>query len=285
MKKGILILILVLLAGMLALPASAAEGDPAYAFVLAANGQDTLEVHQGDVLTVTLRLQRTDEQKPGPIYGMQAELRYDADFLELVEGGSTAYTGVSTTDIALVDNHREYYMNFLSFSGGTTWEADTLVGSVQFRVIGDSGVARITNEDFLVSLPDGSGSYACTANELLLILSTDCTVRFQTNGGTPVEPVTAIFGELLPRPEDPVREGYHLAGWYRDIHLSEEWNFEEDTVQGNMTLYAKWEAGEPQSAEPGMNLCLWFLLILLILLLLLLLIWLRRRKKQQPEAG
>ncbi len=277
MKKGILVLILVLLASMLSLPASAAEGDPAYAFELSANGQQTLEVHQGDVLTVTLRLRRTDAQTPSPIYGMQAELRYDADFLTLVEDSGTAYSGVSTTDIALVDNHREYYMNFLSFSGGTPWEADTLVGSVQFRVIGDSGVTRITNEDFLVSLPDGSGSYDSTANELLLILSTDCTVRFQTNGGTPVEPVTAIFGELLPRPADPLREGYHLAGWYRDIHLTEEWDFEKDTVQGNMTLYAKWDAGDPKPAEQEGNL-LWLLLVLLIVVFLLL-IWFRRRKK------
>ncbi len=279
MKKGIYILILLLLANVLAVPVAAAEGNPTYAFELSANGQDTLEVSQGDVVTVTLRLHRTDAQVPGPVYGMQAELRYDADFLELVEGGSSAYTGVSTTDIALVDNHREYYLNFLSFSGGTPWEADTLVGSMQFRIIGDSGVTRITNEDFLVSLPDGSGSYESTSNELLLILSTDCTVQFQTNGGTALEPVTAIFGELLPKPADPIREGYHLVGWYRDIHLTEAWNFEEDTVQGNMTLYAKWEAGAPVSAEPEVNLLLFVVPVLVIAVLILLLL-LRRRKKQ-----
>ncbi len=279
MKKGIMILILVLLLSLLALPASAAAGNPTYAFELAANGQDTLEVNQGDVLTVTLRLQRTDEEISSPIYGMQAELRYDANFLELVADGSTAYPGVSTTDIALVDNHREYYMNFLSMSGGTSWEADTLVGTVQFLVTGESGVTRITNEDFLVSLPDGSGSYECTANELLLILSTDCTVRFQTNGGTEIAPVTAIFGERLPRPVDPVREGYHLVGWFTDIYLTDEWDFEEDIVDGNMTLYAKWEAGDPASAEPGVNLGLWMLLVLLIAAIALLIL-LRRRKKR-----
>ncbi len=141
-------------------------------------------------------------------------------------------------------------------------------------------------KDVTISLPDGSGSYGSTSNELLLILSTNCTVRFQTNGGTPLEPVTAIFGELLTRPADPIREGYHLVGWYRDILLTEEWDFEQDTVQGNMTLYAKWEAGDPPSTEPESTPGLWMLLWILLLLLLLaliLLFFLRRRKKQESE--
>ncbi len=282
MKKRYLILVLIMLISMLTLPVSAAEGEMTYSFDLTANGKDTVEVSPGDIITVTLRLRRTDGDSSYPMHGMQAELRYDASFLEVVDGSGTAYTGVSTSDIALVDGYREYYMNFLSMSGGTQWEADTLIGTVQFKVIGETGVTKITNEDFLVSLPDGSGSYQCEANELLVILTTDCTVKFQSNGGTEVESQKVQFGEKVARPEDPIREGYELVGWFTDIHMSQEWDFENDTVEGNMTLYAKWEkkAGETESSEPtipgedsnddGVIPCwIWWILILLFILLVI----------------
>ena len=76
------------------------------------------------------------------------------------------------------------------------------------------GVSEITNEDFLVSKLDGSGSYECSSNVATVVLTTDCLVKFETNGGSEIEPVVAIYGELLERPEDPVREGMHLEGWY-----------------------------------------------------------------------
>ncbi len=295
MKKRYLILALIMLISMLTLPVSAAQGDMTYSFDLTANGKDTVEVSLGDIITVTLRLRRTDADSAYQVHGMQAELRYDASFLELVEGSGTAYTGVNTSDIALVDGHREYYMNFLSMSGSTTWEADTLIGSVQFKVIGESGVTKITNEDFLVSQPDGSGSYKCEANELLVILTTDCTVKFQSNGGTEVESQKVQFGEKVIRPEDPIREGYELVGWFTDIHMSQKWDFENDTVEGNMTLYAKWtekteNTGPDEPAVPGgdsndgnqMHCWIWWLLILLLLILLALL-YVRKRIKSSKK--
>lgn len=291
MKKRYLIIILVLLFSMLALPVDAAEGEMTYSFDLTANGKDSVEVSQGDIITVTLRLRRTDADSAYQMHGMQAELRYDASFLELVEGSGTVYTGVNTNDIGLVDGYREYYMNFLSMSGGTQWEADTLIGTVQFKVIGDSGVTKITNEDFLVSLPDGSSSYKCEANELLVILTTDCTVKFQSNGGTEVENQKVQFGEKVTRPEDPIREGYELVGWFTDIHMSQEWDFENDTVEGNMTLYAKWaeksdntdstEPTEPDTEDESECNFPWWILVLIIILSILAYYWSKKRKERR----
>ncbi len=278
MKKLSIALILSLLLSMLVIPAMAVEADMTYSFELSVNGKDTVEVSTGDIITLTLKLRRTDAAQAYSMHGMQAELRYDSSFLQLVDGSATTYTGVDTNDIALVDGFREFYMNFLSMSGGTKWEAETLIGTVQFKVIGTSGVTKITNEDFLVSLPDGSGSYQCVSNELLIILSTDCTVKFQSNGGTEVESQTIQFGEKITKPAEPQREGYKFAGWYIDIHLSQEWSF-DSTVEGNMTLYAKWEKDDGSEHEPttpvapgenkgdGVPCWLWWILILLILLL------------------
>lgn len=62
-----------------------------------------------------------------------------------------------------------------------------------------------------------------------------------------MDDVTAVLGEKLQKPEDPVRESYYLEAWCTDMDLNNAWDFSEDTVKGNMTLYAKWAEGEPQS--------------------------------------
>lgn len=298
MKRTICFLLtLLFLLPVVSLTAAAAE--PEFYYELTVDGKDTVEVDPGDLITVTLHLYRTDADEAYTMYAMQDEIRYDSNFLELVEGSELLSSGIQSTDIGLVDHHREFYMNYLSFSGGVQWEPKTRIGSFQLKVTGESGVTTITNEDFLVSLKDGSGSYPCEANKLTVILTTDCTVKFETNGGTPIEPVTAIYGEKLARPEDPVREGKRLVGWFKDIHLSEEWDFDTDTVTGSMTLYAKWEDA-PVQAEPEhddclicgrpallLGLCLRCLLILLLILALLLLIayYLYRRGKKQRKKG
>lgn len=295
MKKWFVCLLTVLvLIPVLCIPASAAE-NPGFRYELTVEGSETVEVSTGDIITVTLYLYREDENTPYTMHAMQAEIRYDSGFFELVEDSALLSSGIQSTDIAVGGGFREFYMNFVSFSGGVRWEPKTRIGSFQLRVIGTAGVSTITNEDFLVSLPDGSGSYKCEANTLTVILTTDCTVKFETNGGTPIDPVTAIYGEKLTRPEDPIRKGKHLVGWYKDIHLTDEWDFENDTVKGNMTLYAKWADGDPVAEKVphcfvcgredlllfGLPFCCVCLLILLILLLIIVLIAARKKKRKE----
>lgn len=283
-------LLCLLLLPLFCIPALAAEG-ALFRYELSVDGCDTVEVNTGDVITVTLYLCHTDGT-PYTMHAMQDEIRYDADFFRLVENSALLSTGIRSTDIALVDGYREFYMNFLSFSGGEQWAEKQRIGSFQLEITGSSGVSTITNEDFLVSFPDGSGSYACEANELTIILSSECTVRFETNGGSSIDPVTAIYGELLTRPEDPVRPGKHLEGWYKDIHLTEEWDFSTDTVKGNMTLYARWADGEaveeasyifcgrPSAGIPGVPLC-WLCLWLLLLVLATVCVFIFRRIRKR----
>ena len=290
MKK----LISLLLAVVLLLPciptAFAADNSRKFLFELAVDGKDKKEAQPGDIITVVFTLNRTDSDAAYEMYAMQNEIRYDSEFFKLVEGSAMLSDGISTTEIGLRDSFREFYMNFVSLSGGVQWEPRTRVGSFELRVIGTEGVSTITNEDFLVSKPDGSGSYDCSSNELTVVVTTDCLVKFETNGGTPIEPVVAIYGELLERPEDPIREGKYLEGWYKDIHLTEEWDFDTDTVKGNMTLYAKWTDKAPErciicgrnsTPIPGIPLCGFCLLILLLILLVLILIGCVLRNSQK----
>ena len=59
-----------------------------------------------------------------------------------------------------------------------------------------------------------------------------------------IPPVLVYEGSLLVRIEQPHREGYIFEGWFVDEGLTTPWDFDADTVQGNMTLYGGWSRAE-----------------------------------------
>lgn len=68
------------------------------------------------------------------------------------------------------------------------------------------------------------------------------TVDFESNGGSEVESQQVKEGEKVKRPDDPEKAEYYFSDWYEDKSLENVWNFAEDTVSSDITLYAKWEA-------------------------------------------
>ena len=242
MKKHLLRLAAaLLLTGLLSLGA-AAEQEPAFSFDLSVDGKTEKIVSTGDVITVTLTLRRRDSGESYPMYAMQDEICYDADFFRLVPASGLTAANVVTRDVALRDYHRAYYMNYLSLTGGRTWEAETLVGSFQLEVIGTAGAARIFSSNPQVARQDGSGSYPASGQDVTVLLSDRCTAVFETGGGTAVPGQTVSRGGLLQRPADPTRFGYAFSGWYRDVDCTEPWDFQRDRVDINLHLYAGWKA-------------------------------------------
>ncbi len=75
------------------------------------------------------------------------------------------------------------------------------------------------------------------------------TVAFDTKGGTPatIESQTVQFGGKVSKPEDPTKEGDGFYAWYTED--GKKWDFDNDTVQGDMTLHAEWVEG----GNDGMN--------------------------------
>ena len=63
--------------------------------------------------------------------------------------------------------------------------------------------------------------------------------------GDEIAPVTAEAGSLLVRPEDPQADGYVFQGWYRDAGYETAWDFDQDTVQEETTLFAYWVEDAP----------------------------------------
>jgi len=238
--QSVLILVLI---GLLSFGVLAGETQ-SFVFDLKANGAPELVVSTGDIITVTLELRRTDRQKDYTMYAMQDEICYDSTFFRLVKDSDEAYEGILFSDIALRDHRRAHYLNFVSLSGGVEWPSNVLIGSFQLEVIGTTGVARLENTNLQVSLPDGSGSYSASGQNVTVTVSDQCEVRFESNGGSTVERQTVKQGALVTRPADPVKAGYFFEGWYKDVDCKIPWDFSRDKVEVNIHLYAKWKKTE-----------------------------------------
>ena len=72
------------------------------------------------------------------------------------------------------------------------------------------------------------------------------TVEFNTTGGSSIEPVEIEKGSTVSRPADPTNGDKIFSGWYEDEDWERPFNF-ESTIDGNITLYAKWL--EPENTE------------------------------------
>lgn len=94
---------------------------------------------------------------------------------------------------------------------------------------------RVTGEasqgNYAVSFVDGT----------LTIIDSQYTVTFDVQGhGTAPAPQTVDYGSKAVRPADPSEYGYDFGGWFKTAACTDPWDFEKDTVLGDVTLFAKW---------------------------------------------
>ena len=262
------------------------DSSRSYQFDLTA-GQGLTEIRAttGEIITLTLVLKRTDSAESADMYGMQTEINYDDTFLQLVDSSIMTGSGVRWSDLGRRTGGRAFYLNYVSFSGGEPWEAETLVGSFQMKVIGTAGVSQLVPENTLVSTKDGMASYAVQDNAVSVIVTTDCTVTFESAGGSEIPAQSVQYGEKVKRPADPVREGYHLTGWYTDLDHTREWDFKNDVVKGNMTLYAGWAEGAAPTGGGSPTLWICLAAAVAVLVVLVLLLTGKRRVTFQTNGG
>lgn len=88
-----------------------------------------------------------------------------------------------------------------------------VVGSFQMKVIGTKGVSQLIPTNTLVSTQDGMAGYTAKDNSVSVIVTTDCTVTFESNGGTEVPSQTVQYGEKVKKgPRTPSGRADHLEG-------------------------------------------------------------------------
>ena len=71
------------------------------------------------------------------------------------------------------------------------------------------------------------------------------TVTFNTNGGSAVASQTITAGGKVAKPTDPTKDGYTFDGWYKEAALATAFDFENDTINDNTIIYAKWTENPP----------------------------------------
>lgn len=277
---GLLAVLTLLLA--IAVPAFAVDESRQFDFSLTVDGSAEKKAATGDIITVMFTLRRTDADEPYPLYAMQNEILYDGTFFELVPGSGMANNSIRTTDITLRDGYHAFYMNRASFNAeGETWQANTMVGTFQLKVIGTAGSSVIRSSNNFVSTKGGEDRYAATAQDVTVIVSDGCRIRFETNGGSEVPDQSVALGGKIKQPDDPTKEGFYLEGWYSDIDLQNQWDFGKDTVSGNMTLYAKWTTEAP---APHFSMW-WLILLILLLIVILLILWGRKNAYRRGSSA
>ncbi len=67
-------------------------------------------------------------------------------------------------------------------------------------------------------------------------------ITFNTNGGSVISQQTVEHDKLVRKPVNPAKKGFTFLGWYKEPSFTTKWNFDNDKVTVNTTLYAQWEA-------------------------------------------
>lgn len=84
-------------------------------------------------------------------------------------------------------------------------------------------------------------------SSLTFVKDVTYTVTFDSNGGSSVESQQVRNGQTATSPVPPVKDGYTFLKWYKDAALKNAYNFNNDPVTSDMTLYAKY--GDKMTAE------------------------------------
>lgn len=79
------------------------------------------------------------------------------------------------------------------------------------------------------------------------VIGEKVTVNFDSKGGTYVPGKEYNKNSKINRPNQPTKAGYDFDGWYKDASYNDAWNFDNDLITTNITLYAKWE---PENTGP-----------------------------------
>ena len=68
------------------------------------------------------------------------------------------------------------------------------------------------------------------------------TVTFNENGhGTAPESIENVeYNTKIVKPLDPSEDKFEFNGWYKEETCTSKWDFDNDVVTDNITLYAKW---------------------------------------------
>ena len=78
---------------------------------------------------------------------------------------------------------------------------------------------------------------------------TPAVVTFESNGGSAVVAKSVVPGSRVEMPVRPLKDGQLFVAWYKDAALTQIFDFYKDSVQSDMTLYARWRNDEREDID------------------------------------
>ena len=93
----------------------------------------------------------------------------------------------------------------------------------------------------------------CYIDDIAVNKLVDVEIKFESNGGSAVEPMTVQTFNIVEVVFEPFRDGYEFVGWCSDKELTNIFDFEKTEITGPMTFYAKWKADESSIVDEEEN--------------------------------
>ena len=170
----------------------------------------------------------------------------------LSTGGSAAVAipNSGTTDIVVEIGTKTYALTILRNSGtgggatSYTLTFDTNGGSAIAPITQDYGTAITAPADptktgytfagWIPAIPTTMPAENMTIKAKWTV--NQCTLTFDTNGGSAIAPITQDYGTAITAPADPTKTGYTFAGWTPAIPTT--------MPAENMTIKAKWTVNQ-----------------------------------------
>lgn len=117
-------------------------------------------------------------------------------------------------------------------------------GDENYTAISGDKLENLSVGTYLVRYKADDNRNASTDTTVVIGEGETITVVFEANGGSEVDEITGLsYGDKITEPEEPTRDKFYFAGWYKDKDCTELWSFNNDTVtEKDTTLYAKWSA-------------------------------------------
>ena len=142
----------------------------------------------------------------------------------------------ANASLALDKNAFTFTSGGTTLSGTYSFDGTTLVLTFD----GDSSGVNVTFGNNQISFTYKGETYTLYKNM-------NFTVSFNTNGGSSVASQTVKNGQKATMPAAPTKEGNTFIGWYKDSAFNNPYNFDNEVVTANTTLYAYF--GENTSAD------------------------------------
>ncbi|MFV0394219.1 MAG: InlB B-repeat-containing protein [Coprobacillaceae bacterium] len=155
-------------------------------------------------------------------------IKYNANDETTREHSVNGNVGDSHIVLSNTDTNLGYERTDYTFLG---WSTDSNATVAEY--VGSEGIGATAIKDSVITL------YAIWQRDTNI---QTYTVIFDSQGGSTVNSITNITNNSkINEPSNPIREGYKFTGWYLESVCHNVWDFDNDRVTSNMTLYAKWE--------------------------------------------